>query len=137
MKTVRERSQIRVRSVGGKEILGEVIRTETEEVDFLGQRIRGHGGGWDLHHDADFHSRRRVQLESRLFEQPFYLMDFIDRGYHREHQTKWVPRSDSKRGAQLVHQRLRSPKQLQPQPADAMRRIRLCRLRVRRERLGG
>ena len=116
-----------VAAVGGVEELQQVVRADRQEVDALDQLVELIEQRRHLDHGADLDPVRQLvavaaQMGQLALDQPLGLVEFLDRGDHREHQLEVAPAGRAQQRADLGAQQARAV-EAEPDRAPAERRV--------------
>ena len=99
-------------SVNRKCVLCQIVRSDTEEVNFLCQQITDHDRCRRLYHNPLLHfsvtNSFCIQFSLNLFHNRLDLPHFIDRDNHRIHNCNIAICACAKKGSQLSLEYLRS-----------------------------
>ena len=122
MMGIKEGIELRLLTVDSQGVLGQVVRTNTEEVDFVCQFFTHDGSRRRFNHDADFHilivgNAFGIQFLADFIQDLFALLYFPDGNNHREHDSNLTECRGTQQGAKLCLE------QIDATQADTMARM--------------
>ena len=106
MMGIEEGIEFRLLTVDGQGVLGQIVRTDAEEVDFFSQFFTHDGSRRRFDHNADFHilivgNPFRIQFPADFVQDFFALLYFPDGNNHGEHDGNLTECRGTQQGAEL------------------------------------